>query len=337
MISKKQSLFSSTVQPSIWHNCATLRCVKYAFHIVWIKLFIECRTVTTEGCVQNGGSGGRGGAGSCWGGLLGVGMAQGPSVVAEMVEAWNEFGMEWLIDLCGGVVVGSFGWVIWCRFAGVDESAEMWLVPSDWTLWAGGEGCWANDCMPDLVVSGGGWGGLAGGGRLELYTTIRGRVGAGEASWLKGRYCEFVDLGIFLVGCQGSQGPGALVSAMVGIRMWLGLWMMLVKVYKWMLDNVGGRCWVHCCLCRWRKLFLGKCCLDWRAKWKRGSGVVEIEMVAGGWWLAAWALLSSLAFNPCGSVTGVCTHFIERSFLYTTNAFIPHPQFHPKPLRYSFS
>ena len=24
-----------------------------------------------------------------------------------------------------------------------------------------------------------------------------------------------------------------------------------------MLDSVGGRCWVHCYLCKWWKLFLG--------------------------------------------------------------------------------
>ena len=46
-----------------------------------------------------------------------------------MVEAWNEFGVKWL------------------RFM-------QWL--SDLALGAGGEGCWANGCMLDLVVSGGG-------------------------------------------------------------------------------------------------------------------------------------------------------------------------------------
>ena len=58
-----------------------------------------------------------------------VGRAQGPSgVVAEMVEAWNEFGVKWLIDLCCFVVAGSVGWGFWCRLAGVDEFAAMWLV-----------------------------------------------------------------------------------------------------------------------------------------------------------------------------------------------------------------
>ena len=57
-----------------------------------------------------------------------VGRAQGPSgAVAEMVEAWNKFGVKWLIDLCCGVVAGSVGWGFWCWFAGVDESAEMCL------------------------------------------------------------------------------------------------------------------------------------------------------------------------------------------------------------------
>ena len=69
------------------------------------------------------------------------------------MKAWNEFGVEWLIDLCRGVVTSSDGWGFWCRFAGVNESAEMWLVSNDWVLGAGGEGCWANACMPDLVMS----------------------------------------------------------------------------------------------------------------------------------------------------------------------------------------
>ena len=97
-----------------------------------------------------------------------------------MVEVWNEFGVEWLIDLCGGVVVGLVGGGggFWCRFAGVNESAEMWLVPSDWALGAaGGKGCWANDCMPDLVVSWVGEVGLPGvGGRCCIQLSVVGRV-----------------------------------------------------------------------------------------------------------------------------------------------------------------
>ena len=120
---------------------------------------LQCRTATTDRCVQNGGPGGRGGAGCCWGGLLEgrsggvvadygemgsvwgnqcgrvtkwrewlesdlwrrmfvqvvssalgirVGRAQEPSgAVAEMVEAWNEFGVKWLVDLCCGVASGA--------------------------------------------------------------------------------------------------------------------------------------------------------------------------------------------------------------------------------------
>ena len=39
-----------------------------------------------------------------------------------MVEAGKEFGVEWLADLCGGVMVGvaSGGVGFWCRFAGVE-------------------------------------------------------------------------------------------------------------------------------------------------------------------------------------------------------------------------
>ena len=63
------------------------------------------------------------------------------------------FGVEWLIDLCCGVVAGLVGWGFWCWFAGLHRDV---LVPSDWALGAGGEGCWANACKPDLEVSGGG-------------------------------------------------------------------------------------------------------------------------------------------------------------------------------------
>ena len=34
-----------------------------------------------------------------------------------------------------------------------------------------------------------------------LYTTIRGRAGAGEASWLRGLYCALVDLEKSQAGC----------------------------------------------------------------------------------------------------------------------------------------
>ena len=75
-------------------------------------------------------------------------------------------------------------------------------------------------------------------------------------------------------GAQGRRGTKGLESAMVGLRMWFGLWMMLVTVSKWMLDSVRGRCWVHCCLCRWRKLFLGDAGrLPWGSE-RRWSGSV---------------------------------------------------------------
>ena len=39
-----------------------------------------------------------------------------------------------------------------------------------------------------------------------LYTTIRGRAGAEEASWLRGMYYAFADLEKPSVGCLMSQG-----------------------------------------------------------------------------------------------------------------------------------
>ena len=32
---------------------------------------------------------------------------------------------------------GSVGWGFWCRFSGVNGSAEMWVVPSNWAVGAG--------------------------------------------------------------------------------------------------------------------------------------------------------------------------------------------------------
>ena len=70
----------------------TVRCVKYAFHIVK-KFSLHCGTATTEGFVQNGRPGGRGG----WAG--------GREVVGEGC----------LRDARGGVVAhGGMVWEI-CR------------------------------------------------------------------------------------------------------------------------------------------------------------------------------------------------------------------------------
>ena len=104
MTSKKTISFqfnSTAIHLAQLCDCEMRRiCISYCLN----KTFsLQCRTATTKECVRNGGPGGRGGAGCCWGGLL-----EGRS--GGVGDDCEEMGSVCMGKPVGGLLSGENSW-----------------------------------------------------------------------------------------------------------------------------------------------------------------------------------------------------------------------------------